>query len=179
MVNSVTKSFLSTVVGLAFQKGLIQSLDDKVYNYVPPIEVYHPNSEITTNVIDRQSFIYPFNTEHNKKIYEQILDFNSIITIPIYSQFVNYKTLIKKIPFEEKKYDLIKIIKENNIDIVHAEEIPEALESFNKMPFDLLDLIWLAIMSKDKESFDLYKALPLNSPKPNESSMAISSAVNI
>jgi CubicO group peptidase (beta-lactamase class C family) len=68
MVNSVTKSFLSTVVGLAFQKGLIQSLDDKVYPYVPPIEVYHPTTEIFTNVIDRQSFIYPFASEHNKKI---------------------------------------------------------------------------------------------------------------
>jgi autotransporter strand-loop-strand O-heptosyltransferase len=43
---------------------------------------------------------------------------------------------------KEKKYDLIKIIKENNIDIVHAEEIPEAFESFNKIPFDLLNELY-------------------------------------
>jgi autotransporter strand-loop-strand O-heptosyltransferase len=42
----------------------------------------------------------------------------------------------------EKKYDLIKIIKENKIDIVHAEEIPEAFESFNKMPLDLLNQLY-------------------------------------
>ena len=43
---------------------------------------------------------------------------------------------------KEKKYDLIKIIKENKIDIVHAEEIPEAFESFNKIPLDLLNQLY-------------------------------------
>jgi len=38
-----------------------------------------------------------------------------------------------------KKYQLIDIIKQNNIDIVHCEEIPEAFESFNRIPFDLLN----------------------------------------
>ncbi|MGK7368576.1 MAG: serine hydrolase domain-containing protein [Candidatus Halalkalibacterium sp. M3_1C_030] len=47
MTFSVTKSFLSTIVGVAWDKGMIQSVDDKVKQYVP---VKH------------------FNTEHNTKI---------------------------------------------------------------------------------------------------------------
>lgn len=68
MVNSVTKSFLSTVVGLAFQKGFIASLDDKVVQYMPPIEVYQNTNDIVTNVLERKSFIYPFESQHNQKI---------------------------------------------------------------------------------------------------------------
>lgn len=58
MTNSVTKSMLSSVVGLAYDKGLIRSLDDKVYTYLPPVEVKNNSS----------SFMYPFETEHNRKI---------------------------------------------------------------------------------------------------------------
>jgi len=43
---------------------------------------------------------------------------------------------------KEKKYQLIDIIKQNEIDIVHTEEIPEAFESFNKMPLDLLNQLY-------------------------------------
>lgn len=42
MSHSVTKSFLSTTVGLAYDKGLIKSIQDTVYPYVPAIEVYAP-----------------------------------------------------------------------------------------------------------------------------------------
>jgi hypothetical protein len=68
MVHSVTKTFLSTVVGLAFEKGLIRSINDKVYTYLPPIEL--ANAPITSdqNPITQTSFIYPFETEHNRKI---------------------------------------------------------------------------------------------------------------
>ena len=41
-----------------------------------------------------------------------------------------------------KKYQLIDIIKQNNIDIVHCEEIPEAFESFNRIPKDLLNQLY-------------------------------------
>ena len=37
---------------------------------------------------------------------------------------------------------MIKIIKDRNIDIVHAEEIPEAFESFNRIPIDLLNKLY-------------------------------------
>ena len=36
MTHSVTKTFLSTVVGLAWQKGLIRDVGDKVRDYMPP-----------------------------------------------------------------------------------------------------------------------------------------------
>lgn len=42
MTFSVTKSFLSTIVGVAWDKGMIQSVDDYVQQYVP---VKHFNSE--------------------------------------------------------------------------------------------------------------------------------------
>ena len=66
--NSVTKSWVSSIVGLALDKGLISSIDDKVNNYMPPIQPY------TTLMIPNQSpmaikdFIHPFATPHNKKI---------------------------------------------------------------------------------------------------------------
>jgi len=68
MANSVTKSFLSTLVGLAVQKGLIGALDDKVYTYLPPIELGQLDTKTEQNPIHQTSFIYPFETEHNRKI---------------------------------------------------------------------------------------------------------------
>ena len=67
MTHSVTKSMVSSVVGLAFDKGLISSLDDKVYTYLPPVEVAMQES-VNENPIAKKSFIYPFETEHNRKI---------------------------------------------------------------------------------------------------------------
>ncbi len=40
MTHSVTKSFLSTVVGVAVDSGLIKSVFDTVADYMPPIEVF-------------------------------------------------------------------------------------------------------------------------------------------
>jgi hypothetical protein len=68
MVNSVTKSMLSTVVGLAVEKGLIRSIEDKVATYMPPIELVNNTTTIDQNPITQTSFIYPFDTEHNQKI---------------------------------------------------------------------------------------------------------------
>lgn len=68
-VNSVTKSMVSTVVGLAVDKGLIKNIQDPVYTYLPPIQVV--NGEGVTadqNPIAKISFIYPFETAHNRKI---------------------------------------------------------------------------------------------------------------
>ena len=74
MVNSVTKSMLSTVVGLAVEKGLIHSINDKVYTYLPPIELANEGTTIDQNPIAKTSFIYPFETEHNRKInWEHLL----------------------------------------------------------------------------------------------------------
>ncbi|HVU54295.1 MAG TPA: serine hydrolase [Puia sp.] len=63
MTNSVTKSFLSAVVGVAVDQGLIHSVTDTVYPYIPPIEVYNPLSGLDP---DKSTLLYPFSTPHNK-----------------------------------------------------------------------------------------------------------------
>ena len=68
MTHSVTKSFVSSVVGLAYEKGLISSLDDKVYTYLSPVELAATQDMPNENPIAKTSFIYPFETEHNRKI---------------------------------------------------------------------------------------------------------------
>lgn len=68
MTHSVTKSLVSSVVGLAYEKGLISSLDDKVYTYLPPVEVVSTEVQLNENPITKTSFTYPFETEHNRKI---------------------------------------------------------------------------------------------------------------
>jgi hypothetical protein len=68
-VNSITKSLVATVVGLAVDNGLIKNILDPVYTYLPPIEIV--NGEGVTadqNPLAKTSFIYPFETEHNRKI---------------------------------------------------------------------------------------------------------------
>ena len=66
--HSVTKSFLSTLVGLAVEKGLIKSIEDKVVDYVPMIETFDPNPYRSGDQIGQPQFIKPFDTEHNRKI---------------------------------------------------------------------------------------------------------------
>ena len=69
ITHSVTKSMVSSVVGLAFDRGIIRSLDDKVFTYLPPIEVANTEAlPVNQNPIAKSSFIYPFDTEHNRKI---------------------------------------------------------------------------------------------------------------
>jgi CubicO group peptidase (beta-lactamase class C family) len=67
MTHSVTKSFLSTVVGLAVDQGLIRSVLDTVAAYVPPIEVYNPAAQPrTAEDIGRPQLLYPFSSPHNR-----------------------------------------------------------------------------------------------------------------
>lgn len=56
MTFSVTKSFLSTVVGIAWDKGMIESVDDKAHKYMPAkyFNSDH-NSKITWNHLLRQT----------------------------------------------------------------------------------------------------------------------------
>lgn len=69
MTHSVTKSMVSSVVGLAYDKGLIASLDDKVHGYLPPVEVLNSEGiQANQNPVAKTSFLYPFETEHNRKI---------------------------------------------------------------------------------------------------------------
>ncbi len=69
MTHSVTKSFLSTIVGLAIEKGLIQSVKDKVVDYVPPIELFNTSTvNKPASLFGLPELLYPFNSEHNKTI---------------------------------------------------------------------------------------------------------------
>ena len=57
MTHSVTKSFLSSIAGVAYDRGLIRNIDDLVRDYVPPI-VVNGESEL----------LYLFETPHNRTI---------------------------------------------------------------------------------------------------------------
>ncbi len=72
---SVTKSFLSTVVGLAFDRKLIKSLQDKVADYSAPVEIYKPAEKYdAAEKFGKPRLIELFDTEHNRKItWEHLL----------------------------------------------------------------------------------------------------------
>jgi CubicO group peptidase (beta-lactamase class C family) len=69
MTHSITKSMLSTVVGVAYDRGLIRSIDDTVREYVPPIQLYNP-LPLASNKADRlgRDLLYLFETPHNRTI---------------------------------------------------------------------------------------------------------------
>lgn len=91
ITNSVTKSFLSTTVGLAWDRKMIRDVDDPVRNYMAPIlalkgppgnaspivtvppdhvgldSAYRPPN-VTGRAYDAFAFLEPFESEHNRKI---------------------------------------------------------------------------------------------------------------
>jgi CubicO group peptidase (beta-lactamase class C family) len=64
MTHSVTKSFLSTTVGLAVQRGLIKNVNDKVGNYIDAVDWHIYGIEQPAP----KETIRPFASTHNKKI---------------------------------------------------------------------------------------------------------------
>lgn len=75
MTFSVTKSFLSTVVGLAFDRKLIKSLQEPARNYSAPVLVYHAGEKFDdAERFGKSRLIELFETEHNRKItWEHLL----------------------------------------------------------------------------------------------------------
>ena len=75
MTFSVTKSFLSTVVGLAFDRKLIKSLQEPVRNYSAPVSIYQPTEKYDdAERFGKTRFLELFETEHNRKItWEHLL----------------------------------------------------------------------------------------------------------
>ena len=73
MTNSVTKSMLSTVVGLAVEKGLIRSVNDRVADYLPPIEVWNNDPYRGAEKIGQPQLLYPFASAHNKKLTWEVM----------------------------------------------------------------------------------------------------------
>jgi hypothetical protein len=63
MTNSVTKSFLSSIIGVAVDQGLIHNVTDTVYPYIPPIEIYNPLAGIDP---EKSTLLYPFISSHNR-----------------------------------------------------------------------------------------------------------------
>jgi CubicO group peptidase (beta-lactamase class C family) len=69
MTFSVTKSFLSTVVGVAFDRGLIPDLDRPVYTDMAPIVVHSHSARSPADVAGGDpAIIRPFDTPHNRRI---------------------------------------------------------------------------------------------------------------
>lgn len=75
MTFSVTKSFLSTTVGLAFDRKLIRSLQDRAEEYSAPTAPYIPGQKFDDPArLGTSPFIELFATEHNRKItWEHLL----------------------------------------------------------------------------------------------------------
>jgi CubicO group peptidase (beta-lactamase class C family) len=69
MTHSVTKSFLSATVGLAFDRGLIQSVRDTVWKSqapIYPLRLQAPSEPATA--LGHSMFLQPFETAHNRLI---------------------------------------------------------------------------------------------------------------
>lgn len=69
MTHSVTKSFLSTVVGLAFDRKLIKDLNAPVYKEMAPVLAFNPMQKFDdADKFGKSKFLTLFETEHNRKI---------------------------------------------------------------------------------------------------------------
>jgi CubicO group peptidase (beta-lactamase class C family) len=69
MTHSVTKSFLSSLVGVAVDQGLIKNVNDIVADYIPPIELYTPGQvNRSADLIGQPQLLYPFASVHNKTL---------------------------------------------------------------------------------------------------------------
>lgn len=69
MTFSVTKSFVSTIVGLAFDRRMIKSLQDRAGDYSAPVMVWNPNRKFDdADEFGKPKFLELFDTEHNRKI---------------------------------------------------------------------------------------------------------------
>ena len=69
MTHSVTKSFLSSVIGVAVDQGLIASVHDTVAKYVPPIELFTPGQvNRSADLIGQPQLLQPFETPHNRTL---------------------------------------------------------------------------------------------------------------
>ncbi len=70
MTFSVTKSFVSSIVGLAVDRGLIRAVHDPVRDYVPAVLVMSPEQSTGSPGAraGQTALLRPFETEHNRKI---------------------------------------------------------------------------------------------------------------
>jgi CubicO group peptidase (beta-lactamase class C family) len=85
MTFSVTKSFVSTAVGLAVDRGLIRSVHDRVAPYVGPIVSLHPpRSGLGADRPANGRFLEPFTGPHNSTLtwdhlLRQVSDWDGVL----------------------------------------------------------------------------------------------------
>lgn len=67
---SVAKSFLSSTIGIAYDRGMISNINDPVYQYMAPVIPYDPfkMSVNKSDALTQNDLIPLFETEHNRKI---------------------------------------------------------------------------------------------------------------
>lgn len=69
MTHSVTKSFLSSVIGVAVDQGLIRNVNDTIASYVPPVELFTPGQvNRSADLVGQPQLLQPFITPHNKTL---------------------------------------------------------------------------------------------------------------
>ncbi len=69
MTHSVTKSFLTATIGLAYDRKVIRDLKSLVYKEMAPITAYRPGTRYDDpNGFGKSRFLELFDTEHNKTI---------------------------------------------------------------------------------------------------------------
>lgn len=68
MTHSVTKSFLSTVIGVAVDSGLIKNVFDTVAPYMPLVELYGQPVYRSSELIGQPQLLNIFATTHNRTI---------------------------------------------------------------------------------------------------------------
>ena len=68
MAHSITKSLLSSIVGVAFDRGMIRSLNDPVRDYVPPVLPYRLPGGDKADRLAAPELIQPFDTPHNRLV---------------------------------------------------------------------------------------------------------------
>ncbi|MEL6923067.1 MAG: hypothetical protein AAFO94_03390 [Bacteroidota bacterium] len=69
MTFSVSKSFLSSTVGIAFDQGLIRDVHDKVDDYMAPVVILGPSMGANrADQIGQPKVFEPFKSNHNNKI---------------------------------------------------------------------------------------------------------------
>jgi len=70
MTFSVTKSFLSTVIGVAYDRRMIHSLDDAVAGYMAPVVPLDPGAAVrpAAERLARADVLEPFETPHNRRL---------------------------------------------------------------------------------------------------------------
>ncbi len=69
MTHSVTKSFVTTVVGLAFDRKLIKDLNAPVYREMAPVLAYNPLEKFAAaDNFGKPKFLALFESDHNRKI---------------------------------------------------------------------------------------------------------------